>query len=159
MSNYIILKINYGTSSILSTVPPPVHPWHATFLFLCSRKLCVNDWEIGAQEETMRLLYKIVMQNVIRFSGEEEAICDNTFSQLEKIKNCIQNDSTGYLDKALLYVENTFVYLNKKERSSWSCNLLWPNSWYFNENLLIASANFVLEYIYVNKKLKSLNRP
>ncbi|KAI8334885.1 hypothetical protein BD560DRAFT_414378, partial [Blakeslea trispora] len=66
----------------------------------------------------MRLLYKIAVKNVQQLLGEEEettkgtkSICDNTCIQFEKTKSCIQNDNTESLDKALLYVKDTSIYL------------------------------------------------
>jgi hypothetical protein len=62
------------------------------------------------------------VKNVQQLLGKEEttkgikAICDNAYVQLKKIKSCIQNCNTESLDKALLYVEDTSIYLNRQKR-------------------------------------------
>lgn len=113
------------SSTTLSAIQPTeqLDPLAAIGLFLCSQKLSITHLVSGAQDTTMKLLYKIAMNNIQQLLGEEEektkgikAICDNTHVQLEKIKNCIQNGGTESLDKALLYVENTSIYLNSQKR-------------------------------------------
>ncbi|KAI8087865.1 uncharacterized protein B0P05DRAFT_464600, partial [Gilbertella persicaria] len=41
-------------------------------------------------------------------------MCDNNYAQLGKIKSSIQNGNIVSLDKALLYVEGTSIYLNRQ---------------------------------------------
>jgi hypothetical protein len=93
-------------------------------LFSCSQKLSITHLVSGDQDTIMKILYKIAMNNIQQLLGEEEektkgtkAICDNTHVQLEKIKSCIQYGNTESLDKALLYIENTSIYLNRQKRT------------------------------------------
>ncbi|GAA5812415.1 hypothetical protein MFLAVUS_005870 [Mucor flavus] len=113
------------SSTALSTVQSTEQsdPLAAISLFLCSQKLSITHLVSGGQDTTMKLLYKIAVKDVQQLLGEEEettkgikAICDNICVQLEKIKSCIQNDNTEFLDKALLYIEDTFIYLNRQKR-------------------------------------------
>ncbi|KAG0749666.1 hypothetical protein G6F16_004842 [Rhizopus arrhizus] len=113
------------SSTTLSTIQSTgqLDPLAAIGLFLCSQKPSITQLVSGGQDTTMKLLYKIAVNNVQQLLGEEEeitkgikAICDNTCVQLEKIKSCIQNGNTESLDKVLLYIEDASVYLNRQKR-------------------------------------------
>ncbi|KAI8977685.1 hypothetical protein BDF20DRAFT_976201 [Mycotypha africana] len=113
------------SSTTLSTVESSqqLDPLAAIGLFLCSQKLSITHLVSGGQDATMKLLYKIAVENVKQLLGEEEekskgieAICGNTYVQLEKIKSCIENGNAEFLDKALLYIEDTSIYLNRQKR-------------------------------------------
>ncbi|EIE83962.1 hypothetical protein RO3G_08667 [Rhizopus delemar RA 99-880] len=86
------------SSTTLSSIQltEQLDPLAAIGLFLCSQKLSITHLVSGGQDTSMKLLYKIAVNNVQQLLGEEEettkrirAICDNASVQLEKIKNCI----------------------------------------------------------------------
>lgn len=114
------------SSTTLSTIQSTeqLDPLATIGLFLCSQNLSITHLVSGGQDTTMKLLYKVAVKNVQQLLGEEEettkgikAICDNTYVQLEKIKSCIQNGNTEFLDKALLYIEDTSIYLKRQEKT------------------------------------------
>lgn len=81
------------SSTTLSTIQSTqqLEPLAAVGLFLCSQKLSITHLISGSQDATMKLLYKIAVENVQQLIGEEKeitegikAICDNTSVQLKK---------------------------------------------------------------------------
>ncbi|ORE17769.1 hypothetical protein BCV71DRAFT_286622, partial [Rhizopus microsporus] len=101
------LLLSYSMLAILSQSIEKLHPLAALGYFMCSQALSMNMLDYGKHDNTMKLLYTIAQSDIKEVLGTEEEnmkgisnICDNTDSQLIKIKYCIEKGNQYSFEKA-----------------------------------------------------------